>query len=158
MLASLTVWAGWGARARQVAHLGVPQPGAGLGVARAGLVEAAITFGLVLVVMAAATDQRIPPAAGGLAVGFALFAAVAIGGPLTGGAVNPARALGPMLVAGRFPMWGCTCSPPSPGGCSPPPATPGCSHPHTRPAPDWPVTANLAPPRRDPAGQVGYRR
>jgi len=116
VLASLTVWAGWGARARSVAHLAVPQPGAGLGVARTALVEAAITFGLVLVVMAVATDQRVPPAAGGLAVGFALFAAVTIGGPLTGGAVNPAPALGPMLVAGRFPMWGVYLLAPIAGG------------------------------------------
>ncbi len=49
-------------------------------------------------------------------VGFALFAAVAIGGPLTGGAVNPARALGPMLVAGRFPMWGVYLLAPIAGG------------------------------------------
>ncbi len=56
--------------------------------------------------MAVATDDRVPAAAAGLAVGFALFAAVAVGGPITGGAVNPARAIGPMLVAGRFPMWG----------------------------------------------------
>lgn len=117
VLASLTVWAGWGARARSVAHLGgVPQPGTGLGVARTALVEAAITFGLVLVVMAVATDQRVPPAAGGLVVGFALFAAVAVGGPLTGGAVNPTRALGPMLVAGRFPMWGVYLLAPIAGG------------------------------------------
>ena len=28
-----------------------------------------------------------------------------IAGPVSGGAVNPARALGPMLVAGRYDAW-----------------------------------------------------
>jgi len=106
VVASLTIWAGHGARARSEAHLAVANPGPGLSIIRTGLIEAIITFLLVLVVMAVATDDRVPPAAAGLAVGFALFAAVAVGGPLTGGAVNPARALGPMLVSGQFPMWG----------------------------------------------------
>jgi glycerol uptake facilitator-like aquaporin len=30
---------------------------------------------------------------------------VFVAGPFTGGAVNPVRALGPMLVAGDFPAW-----------------------------------------------------
>ncbi len=106
VVASLTIWAGYGARARSEAHLAIANPGPGLSIIRTGLIEAIITFLLVLVVMAVATDDRVPPAAAGLAVGFALFAAVAVGGPLTGGAVNPARALGPMLVSGQFPMWG----------------------------------------------------
>jgi glycerol uptake facilitator-like aquaporin len=37
-----------------------------------------------------------------IAVGFALAAGVLIGGPLTGGGVNPARALGPMIVSGHL--------------------------------------------------------
>jgi hypothetical protein len=35
-------------------------------------------------------------------VGFALACGVFIGGPLLGGAVNPARALGPMIVSGQL--------------------------------------------------------
>lgn len=51
--------------------------------------------------MAVATDERVPSTStASLSVGFALGAAVLAGGPVTGGAVNPARALGPMLVAG----------------------------------------------------------
>jgi len=49
-----------------------------------------------------ATDKRAAPAAAPLAVGFALTAGVLIAGPVTGGAVNPARALGPMIVAGEL--------------------------------------------------------
>lgn len=40
-----------------------------------------------------------------VAVGFALAAGVLLGGPVSGGAGNPARALGPMIVAGAFPSW-----------------------------------------------------
>jgi glycerol uptake facilitator-like aquaporin len=35
-------------------------------------------------------------------IGFALIAAVLIGGPSTGGAVNPDRALGPVIMSGNF--------------------------------------------------------
>lgn len=35
-------------------------------------------------------------------MGFALACGVFIGGPLTGGGVNPARALGPMIVSGQL--------------------------------------------------------
>src|SRR5215204_6457326 len=37
-----------------------------------------------------------------LAVGFALACGVLIAGPVTGGSVNPARTLGPMILAGQF--------------------------------------------------------
>lgn len=105
ILASLSVWAAYGDAARTRALLGAPGPAAGISLWRTGFVEAIITFLLVLVIVSVATDDRVPPAAAGLAVGFALFAAVAIGSRVTGGSVNPARAFGPMLVAGSFPMW-----------------------------------------------------
>ena len=42
-----------------------------------------------------------------LAVGFALACGVFIAGPITGGSLNPARTLGPMIVAGQFgAVWG----------------------------------------------------
>lgn len=66
------------------------------------MVEALITFVLVFVVVSVATDDRAPAAAAPLAVGFALACGVFIAGPVTGGAVNPVRALGPMIVAGQF--------------------------------------------------------
>jgi glycerol uptake facilitator-like aquaporin len=63
-------------------------------------VEILITFILVFVVMAVATDQRAPAAIAPIAVGFALAVGVFIAGPVSGGSVNPARSLGPMIVAG----------------------------------------------------------
>lgn len=105
VLASLTVWAAYGSAARTGrAHLGAPSPAPGVGAWQAALVEVVITFLLVFIVCAVATDERVPPAIAPIAVGFALAAAVYIGVPVTGGAVNPARAFGPFLVAGVFPM------------------------------------------------------
>jgi hypothetical protein len=40
-----------------------------------------------------------------VAIGFALAAAIFISGPISGAGVNPARALGPMIVAGTFTDW-----------------------------------------------------
>jgi len=59
---------------------------------RAEVVAAAGTFFLVLGVAA-------------MAIGFALAGAILISGPLTGAGVNLARAVGPMIVAGRFTEW-----------------------------------------------------
>jgi glycerol uptake facilitator-like aquaporin len=61
---------------------------------------------LVLVVVSVATDERAQGSVAPLAVGFALAAGIFVAGPLTGGAVNPARAFGPALVAGELgPLW-----------------------------------------------------
>jgi aquaporin Z/aquaporin NIP len=76
-----------------------------VGDGRALLVEILITFVLVFVVTAAATDKRFPAPMAPLVVGFALATAVFIGGPSDGAAVNPARGLGPMIVSGSFSGW-----------------------------------------------------
>lgn len=104
VLASLVVWASYGGDARTQARLGAASPGSGIGVLQAVLVEVAITFLLVFVVCSVATDDRVPAAVAPVAVGFALAAAVYVGVPITGGAVNPARAFGPFIVSGFFPM------------------------------------------------------
>ena len=101
VLAALATWLTFaGAGARSEASLAATYPARGVGDLQAFLVEILITFILVFVVMAVATDQRAPAAIAPIAVGFALAVGVFIAGPVTGGAVNPARALGPMLVAG----------------------------------------------------------
>jgi glycerol uptake facilitator-like aquaporin len=66
------------------------------------LVEALVTFVLVFVVVSVATDDRVHPGLAPIAVGAALAVGVLVAGPITGGAVNPVRALGPALVAGQF--------------------------------------------------------
>jgi MIP family channel proteins len=100
VLAALATWLTFGGPARSEASLAATYPAQGVGDLQAFIVEILITFILVFVVMAVATDDRAPAAIAPIAVGFALAVGVFIAGPVTGGAVNPARALGPMLVAG----------------------------------------------------------
>jgi MIP family channel proteins len=100
VLAALATWLTFGGPARSEAKLAGTYPAQGVGDLQAFLVEILITFILVFVVMAVATDERAPAAIAPIAVGFALAVGVFIAGPVTGGAVNPARALGPMLVTG----------------------------------------------------------
>src|SRR5438093_4723956 len=61
---------------------------------QAFLLEAIGTFFLVFVVFGTAVDLR-GPKVGGLAIGFTLAAVILAIGPLTGSALNPARAFGP---------------------------------------------------------------
>jgi glycerol uptake facilitator-like aquaporin len=64
-----------------------------------------VTFLLVLVIMAVATDSRVPTGVAAVAIGSALTMAVFISGPISGASVNPVRSLGPMIVAGKFTDW-----------------------------------------------------
>jgi MIP family channel proteins len=101
VLAALATWVTFGgAGARSEAKLAATYPAQGVGDLQALVVEIFITFILVFVVMAVATDDRAPAAIAPIAVGFALAVGVFIAGPVTGGSVNPARSLGPMVVAG----------------------------------------------------------
>ena len=103
ILGAIATWITFGGPAREEAFLAATFPAEGVSAFRALAVEAMITFVLVFVIMAVATDDRVPSAAiAPIAVGFALAIGVFIAGPVTGGAVNPARALGPMLVAGKL--------------------------------------------------------
>jgi MIP family channel proteins len=100
VLAALATWLTFGGPGRSEANLAATYPAQGVGDLQAFVVEILITFILVFVVIAVATDDRAPAAIATIAVGFALAVGVFIAGPVTGGAVNPVRALGPMLVAG----------------------------------------------------------
>ena len=101
LLAAVATWITFGgAGARSEAKLAATYPAQGVGDLQAFIVEILITFILVFVVMAVATDERAPAAIAPIAVGFALAVGVFIAGPVTGGSVNPARSLGPMIVAG----------------------------------------------------------
>ncbi|MDP8953287.1 MAG: aquaporin, partial [Actinomycetota bacterium] len=102
VLAALATWLTFGGPGRSEAALAAPSPTAGVGDLRAFLIEVLIGFILVFVVMAVATDNRAPAAIAPIAVGFALAVGIFIAGPITGAAVNPARALGPMIVSGSF--------------------------------------------------------
>jgi aquaporin NIP len=64
------------------------------------LIEGILTFFLMLVVMAVATDARVAgPIAGG-AVGLTVAFDALMSGPLTGASMNPARSFGPAVASG----------------------------------------------------------
>ena len=67
---------------------------------KAAVLEAVLTFFLMLVIMAVATDRRVDGAVPGLAIGLTVVFDVLIGGPVSGGSMNPARSFGPALFAG----------------------------------------------------------
>jgi MIP family channel proteins len=100
VLGAIGTWVAFGGPGRNEAKLAATYPAQGVGDLQAFLLEILITFILVFVVVSVATDSRAPAAIAPIAVGFALAVGVFIAGPVTGGAVNPVRALGPMLVAG----------------------------------------------------------
>ena len=80
-------------------NLGVPLLGAGISPGSGLVIEAVLTFFLVWVIFACAADPRGAFASiAGLAIGFTITLDIFIGGPYTGAAMNPARALGPQLV------------------------------------------------------------
>jgi MIP family channel proteins len=65
-------------------------------------IEAVLTFLLAFAILGTVVDPRAPKV-GGFAIGMAIAAGMLIGGPITGGAMNPARAFGPGLWdAGAF--------------------------------------------------------
>ncbi len=65
----------------------------------AAVYEAILTFFLVSAVFQAAAYGRAGKLAG-VAIGFTLAASILAGGPATGASLNPARTLGPSLIAG----------------------------------------------------------
>ena len=66
------------------------------------LIEIVLTFFLMLVIMAVATDHRVASPAAGLAVGLTVGFDAMMGGPLTGASMNPARSFGPAVAAGTW--------------------------------------------------------
>lgn len=71
-----------------------------LTVGRALLVEGVLSFVLMFIIMAVATDERVAGGWAGLVVGFTVGFDALMGGPLTGASMNPARSLGPALAGG----------------------------------------------------------
>nr|MBA2627084.1 aquaporin [Gemmatimonadales bacterium] len=64
-------------------------------------VEALLTFFLMTAVLGTAVSP-VAPRIGGFGIGLTLYFCIMVGGALTGPAVNPARALGPAVVAGAW--------------------------------------------------------
>ena len=76
-----------------------PAPAATASIAAAFLVELLYTFALALVVLnSAASAKTHGNSFYGLAIGFTVVVAAFAGGPISGGAFNPAVGIGPILV------------------------------------------------------------
>jgi MIP family channel proteins len=86
--------------ARRLTNLGAPGLTSGVSVWQGLVIELVLTFFLVWVVFATAAD---PGGAfksiAGLAIGLTVTIDVLMGGPMTGAAMNPARAFGPELLS-----------------------------------------------------------
>lgn len=80
---------------------GAPQLSLNIGFGQGIAIEAAFTFFLVSAVFGTAVSSEAPKI-GGFGIGLAIFVSALVVGGLTGAALNPARALGPALVAWSF--------------------------------------------------------
>ena len=118
LAAGLAAWASYGERARSLAGLGGTYPARGVGAWQVFGTETVATMLLVLVIVAVATNPEAPAGVAAVAIGFTLAAVVLACGPLTGAGANPARSLGPMIVAGRLPDWWCYVLGPLAGACA----------------------------------------
>ena len=87
-------------------NLGAPAIAGGIGAGAGLVLEAILTFFLVWVIFATAADERGTfKSIAGLAIGFTITLDILFAGPLTGAAMNPARAFGPQLVGGHWANW-----------------------------------------------------
>ena len=82
------------------AHLGATLPAGSQG--QSFLWEIVLTFFLMFVIMAVATDTRAFGEAAAIAVGGTVALDALFGGPISGASMNPARSLGPALVSGNL--------------------------------------------------------
>jgi aquaporin NIP len=80
------------------AHLGATLPSGSQG--QSFLWELVLTFFLMFVIMAVATDTRAVGEAAALAIGGTVGLDALFGGPISGASMNPARSLGPAFVSG----------------------------------------------------------
>jgi aquaporin NIP len=80
------------------AHVGATLPSGSQG--QSFLWEVVLTFFLVFVIMAVATDTRAVGEAAAIAIGGTVGLDAMFGGPISGASMNPARSLGPAIVSG----------------------------------------------------------
>lgn len=81
----------------QAAQLGTPMLASRISPLQGVLIEAILTFLLVITVFLTAVDERAPKV-GALFIGLVITMDILFGGPVTGAAMNPARTFGPALV------------------------------------------------------------
>ncbi len=80
--------------------MGVTVPS--VSIAGAFAIEWLLSFALMFVIMAVATDERVAEGFAPIAIGLTVGFCALMGGPLTGASMNPARSFGPALVGGTW--------------------------------------------------------
>lgn len=83
-------------------YLGTSTLGSGVSIIQGIIMESIISFLLVLTIFGTTFDKRAYGGFSGLAIGLVVLFGVLIGGPISGGVMNPARALGPAIASGQF--------------------------------------------------------
>ncbi len=83
-----------------IANVGATLPSGSDG--QSFLWEVVLTFFLMFVIMAVATDTRAVGEAAAIAIGATVGLYAMFGGPISGASMNPARSLGPALVSGEL--------------------------------------------------------
>lgn len=83
-----------------IAHLGATLPAHGDG--QSFVLEVILTFFLMFVIMAVATDDRAVGQAAALAIGGTVLLDAMFGGPISGASMNPARSFGPALASATW--------------------------------------------------------
>ncbi|KAJ3674782.1 hypothetical protein LUZ60_005398 [Juncus effusus] len=73
-----------------------------ISIGRAFFLEFVITFILLFVFSSMELSSSVSKKMAGLAVGSTVMLNILIAGPLTGGSMNPARTMGPAIVAGNY--------------------------------------------------------
>jgi aquaporin NIP len=81
-----------------IAHVGATLPSGSQG--QSFLWEVVLTFFLMFVITAVATDTRAVGEAAAIAIGATVGLDAMFGGPISGASMNPARSLGPAVVGG----------------------------------------------------------
>ena len=102
--AALLLWWIFPTQATDPSHIGAPVLNSAISQGAGFVLEAILTFFLVLAMFATAVDPRGAfKAVAGFGIGLVVTMGILCGWPLTGAAMNPARAFGPELVAN---FWG----------------------------------------------------
>ena len=113
LLASTAHLATFGGEAARAAQFGATSP-VGITLAGTFIFEVILTFVLMFVIMAVATDVRVVRGVGGLAIGAAVSIDCLAAGKCCGASMNPARSLGPAVLAGGQAvghLWLYVCAP-----------------------------------------------
>lgn len=83
-----------------IKHVGTTSP-SGTDI-QALIMEIVVTFSMVFIASAVATDTKAIGELGGIAVGSAVCISSILGGPISGGSMNPARSIGPAIASAYY--------------------------------------------------------